>query len=98
MFVEKSETLDLLMRDQRFLERSLQQSGLNLDKQGVEYSLMDQQQGQQQKMAHQDRDMYEQGFSSGEDLQADEEVVEPSILEPRGRGNYVASTGVNLVI
>ena len=31
------------MRDQRFLERSLQQSGINVDKQGIEYSLMDQQ-------------------------------------------------------
>lgn len=40
--VERAETLDLLQRDARFLERALNESGLNADKDSLSFSLKDQ--------------------------------------------------------
>ncbi|SNY91118.1 hook-length control protein FliK [Cohaesibacter sp. ES.047] len=99
LFVEKSETMDFLMRDQRFLERSLQQSGINLDKQGVEYSLMNQQ-GRQQQMAGEQnqQQQFEQDGFAGKRQTEDESLPPPSIVEPNYSGTYMASNGVNLVI
>jgi flagellar hook-length control protein FliK len=42
LVVEKQETLDLLQRDQRNLERTLSQAGLNTTENGIEFSLQDQ--------------------------------------------------------
>jgi hypothetical protein len=42
MVVEKQETLDLLQRDQRNLERALAQAGLDTKEGGIEFSLRDQ--------------------------------------------------------
>ena len=78
LMVERPETLDMLSRDQRFLERSLQQSGLNLqDKGGLEYSLMDQgNQGQQGgQMAGQDQSGQEPSYYSDQ-ASSSESVVE----------------------
>jgi flagellar hook-length control protein FliK len=55
--VERSETLDLLQRDQRQLERALQQAGLDAGKTSLEFSLkqqnpFDRQQGQPQPTWH----------------------------------------------
>jgi flagellar hook-length control protein FliK len=45
--VERAETLDLLQRDQRALERALQQAGLNTDKANLQFSLKQDQNGGQ---------------------------------------------------
>jgi flagellar hook-length control protein FliK len=42
MVVEKQETLELLQRDQRNLERTLAQAGLETSEGGIEFSLKDQ--------------------------------------------------------
>ena len=39
MFVERPETLDLMMRDQRALQQALQQAGLDASKTSLEFSL-----------------------------------------------------------
>lgn len=39
MFVERPETLDLMMRDQRALQQALQQTGLDMSKTNLEFSL-----------------------------------------------------------
>ena len=97
LFVERPETLDMFMRDQRMMERSLMQSGLNLDKQGLEFSLMDQQDNGQQMAQNQheatDQDMY--GSDGSDNV---EDIPDASALQPNLSGTYVASDGVNLVI
>ncbi len=99
LFVERPETLDMFMRDQRMMERSLLQSGINLDKQGLEFSLMDQQNSGQQ-MAQDQREAMEQDHvgSSSKPQATAEETINPAIIHPTHSGTYVASTGVNLVI
>ncbi|MCF4099765.1 flagellar hook-length control protein FliK [Maritalea mediterranea] len=52
--VERAETLDLLQRDQRALERALQQAGLNTDKANLQFSLKDQNDGQGQQPGQQE--------------------------------------------
>ncbi|WP_319530040.1 flagellar hook-length control protein FliK [uncultured Cohaesibacter sp.] len=98
LFVEKSETMDFLMRDQRFLERSLQQSGINVDKQSIEYSLMDQQGQQQQMTGQRDHQQFEQDRIANNRQMEEEQLPAPSILEPNQSGTYMASNGINLVI
>nr|WP_321443638.1 flagellar hook-length control protein FliK [uncultured Cohaesibacter sp.] len=99
LFVERPETLDMFMRDQRMMERSLLQSGINLDKQGLDFSLMDQQNGGQQ-MAQDQHETMEQDHagSSSKSQSAAEETPNPAIIHPTHSGTYVASNGVNLVI
>ena len=101
LFVERPETLDMFMRDQRLMERSLMQSGLNLDKQGLEFSLMDgQDQGQQ--MAQDQGETAEQdmfGTSSDDQLEGTaKDMADLAASQPTYSGSYVASSGVNLVI
>ncbi|WP_319413016.1 flagellar hook-length control protein FliK [uncultured Cohaesibacter sp.] len=98
LYVERADTLDMLTRDQRFLERSLQQSGVNLQDQGLEYSLMDQgNQGWQ--MAGQDQSAQEQNYSSNDSSAEQEaETTAPAVQEARYASRYVASNGLNLVI
>ena len=98
LFVEKSETLDFLMRDQRMLERSLQQSGLTLDKDGMNFSLMDQQGRGQQMYQEQQSDLFGDDRGGSETEAQDETIETASVLEPAYSRNYVASDGVNLVI
>ncbi len=45
LVVERAETLDLLQRDARALERALQQAGLNADRANLQFSLKQDQQG-----------------------------------------------------
>lgn len=52
--VERAETLDLLQRDQRALERALQQAGLNTDKANLQFSLKQDQNGGQGQQFGQD--------------------------------------------
>ena len=42
LIVERSDTLDMMLRDQRSLERSLAQSGLDVGSSGLQFSLKDQ--------------------------------------------------------
>jgi flagellar hook-length control protein FliK len=42
LVIERSDTYDLLRRDQSTLERALQQAGLKTSEQGLEFSLRDQ--------------------------------------------------------
>ncbi|MCV6601185.1 MAG: flagellar hook-length control protein FliK [Cohaesibacter sp.] len=98
LFVERPETMDFLMRDQRMLERTLQQSGLQLDDQGLEFSLMDQQNQNQQSNDHQDQnaDQGEQAVASDKHNQA-----QMSQLEAQNAAisqTYMARDGVNMVI
>ncbi len=98
LYVERPETLDMLMRDQRFLERSLQQSGVNPQNQSLDYSLMDQgNQGRQ--MAGQDQSAYEQDYS--EQSSASGQPEDTTITAPqtsRYAAHYAATGGLNLVI
>lgn len=47
LIVERSETLDMMMRDQRGLERALENAGLKTDGSGLQFSLRDQGSGNQ---------------------------------------------------
>lgn len=47
LIVERSETLDMMMRDQRGLERALENAGLKTDGSGLQFSLRDQGNGNQ---------------------------------------------------
>ncbi|WP_316860506.1 flagellar hook-length control protein FliK [uncultured Cohaesibacter sp.] len=96
LIVERSETLDLLTRDQRFLERSLQQNGVNLENQGLEYSLMDQgNQGWQ--MADQDNSFFEQE-SRESTIDTEEEIAVNAPSQASRMNQYSATGGLNLVI
>ena len=103
LYVERPDTLDLLSRDQRVLERSLQQSGVNLqDKGGLEYSLMDQGNSGGQQMAGQDRSSYEQDHSSNHSSSSEpvSNTSSTSIqrAQQQAAQRYVATGGLNLVI
>ena len=103
LYVERPDTLDLLSRDQRVLERSLQQSGVNLqDKGGLEYSLMDQGNSGGQQMAGQDRSSYEQDHSSNHSSSSEpvSDTSSTSIqrAQQQAAQRYVATGGLNLVI
>jgi len=55
MVVERAETLDLLQRDARVLERALQQAGLNADRANLQFSLKQDGQGAGQSFEQQGR-------------------------------------------
>ncbi len=97
LFVERPETMDFLMRDQRMLERTLQQSGLQLEDKGLEFSLMDQGDQNQQWSEQQnqsDDDVRSSSSDSANNTEAGaEEPVDSALAQ-----NYVATDGVNLVI
>ena len=56
LIVEKAETLDLLNKDARQLERALNDAGLNFDDEGLSFSLKDQQQNESDEKRFGDRD------------------------------------------
>jgi flagellar hook-length control protein FliK len=49
LIVERAETLDMMLRDQRGLERALEQGGMKLDQGGVQFSLRQDGQGQERR-------------------------------------------------
>lgn len=55
LMVERAETLDLLQRDSRQLERALQSSGLETNSGGLEFSLRDQSQSSRQDQQQNER-------------------------------------------
>lgn len=88
--VEKAETLDLMQRDQRGLEKALQQAGLDSSKTNLEFSLKQNSSGQQGQGGGANR----QPFFGG-DLAADvEDAPPPQINLYRAS---LSASGVNII-
>ncbi|ADZ69568.1 Flagellar hook-length control protein, putative [Polymorphum gilvum SL003B-26A1] len=77
LVVERSETLDLFLRDQRGLERALEQAGLRTDSGSVQFSLRDQG-GSQFTFADQGREGQARSDSSGDETA---ETSDPGDIE-----------------
>lgn len=89
--VEKAETLDLMQRDQRALEKALQQAGLDQSKTNLEFSL------KQNPFAgdqNQRGDGEHSGPGGGQDGQEETEVSAPAITLYRGA---LQASGVNIL-
>ena len=86
--VEKAETLDLMQRDQRGLEKALQQAGLDSSKTNLEFSLKQNSSGQQGQ-GNSDR----QPFFGG-DLAEVEDTPPPQINLYRAS---LSASGVNII-
>lgn len=89
--VEKAETLDLMQRDQRALEKALQQAGLDQSKTNLEFSL------KQNPFAgdHNQRPGEERsGSGQGQDSQEETEVSAPAITLYRGA---LQASGLNIL-
>lgn len=87
MIVERPETLDMFMRDQRGLERALQDAGLNANSENLQFSLRDQG-GQGQGFAGNDGFFEDDGFGfgsggAGDDVDAVEQITQLQL----GSGN-----------
>lgn len=91
LVVERSETLDMLQRDARSLERALQNAGLDLSEDGMTFSLKDQglARGDSEERAGEPGPDAER--HDGEDDDADPDPQPPS-------GHYVAATGLDIRI
>jgi flagellar hook-length control protein FliK len=93
MTVERAETLDLMQRDQRSLERALAQAGLDSSKTNLEFSL------RQNPFAHQEQGQGGHGRSPyappGGTAEADEPLPAPHIIAYRGSAT---AGGVNLFV
>ncbi len=87
LMVEKSETLDLMQRDQRALQQALQQAGLDSSKTNLEFSLRQNNSGQQQQQQRAD------SFPafSGPPV---EELSAPTINLYRGS---LSASGINII-
>ena len=75
LIVERPETLDMFLRDQRGLERALEAAGLSADQSNLEFSLRD---GSNQDFGSGDgeRSMADEGFDGGEQTAEAEPVDE----------------------
>lgn len=84
--VERAETLDLLQRDQRALERALQQAGLNTDKANLQFSLRQDQQGGQRQQFAQQQDQHQSNANAESDTAASnsQSITESPSLVLRG--------------
>ncbi|MBO9589762.1 flagellar hook-length control protein FliK [Devosia sp.] len=89
--VEKAETLDLMQRDQRALEKALQQAGLDQSKTNLEFSLKQNPfAGDQNQRSGEERS----GSGSGQDSQEETEVSAPAITLYRGA---LQASGLNIL-
>ena len=90
LYVEKAETLDLMQRDQRGLEKALHQAGLDGAKTNLEFSLKHNGGGDtgQQGRQHQGR------FASGGQAQVDLTDIPPTINLYRAS---LTASGVNII-
>lgn len=89
--VEKAETLDLMQRDQRALERALQQAGLDQSKTNLEFSLKQNPfAGQQDQHA----DGEQAGMGGGQNGPEETEVPAPAVTLYRGS---LQASGVNII-
>jgi flagellar hook-length control protein FliK len=93
LIVEKPETLDLMQRDQRGLERALQQAGLDGQKTNLEFSLKGSPMGSGN--GQQGASQGQGGHRNGHQGQRDDLDEAPATVNLY-RGNLVAS-GVNIV-
>lgn len=76
LIVERAETLDLLSKDARQLEQALQQAGVNIENDGLTFSLKDQGDNNQNQANEFDRQDNEQNASlNAEELQIDTNVI-----------------------
>ena len=91
--VEKAETLDLMQRDQRGLERALQQAGLDGQKTNLEFSLK---QNPFAGQGNQGQDGQGQGRGGFGGLATDEAEEAPAPTVNLYRGSLTAS-GVNII-
>lgn len=83
--VERAETLDFLQRDQRALERALQQAGLNTDKANLQFALKQDQNGSQGQQFGQQDDQnnggkQEAGNDNGDITSAQSITENPSLV------------------
>jgi flagellar hook-length control protein FliK len=93
LVVERAETLDLLQRDARALERALQQAGLNAERANLQFSLkQDQQGGFNQQFA--DRDGHQGGGQN--QSEADALVADASIDQTTSLRGTIRDNGLNL--
>lgn len=88
--VEKAETLDLMQRDQRALERALQQAGLDSSKTNLEFSLT------QNPFSGNQQGQDGNGGRGAQAIAADEvdELPPPTVNLYRGR---LSASGVNII-
>ena len=89
--VERPETLDLMMRDARSLEKALADTGLNLNKDSLSFSLKDQDTANRQ------------ADTSGEDAAAtpgapDDEDAASDAAGDNGIRGYITDTGVDISV
>lgn len=89
LMVEKSETLDLMQRDQRALERALQQAGLDGTKTNLEFSLKQNPFGQQGQHGNGRNPIF-----GGEVTPEADEAPAPTVNLYRGR---LTASGVNII-
>ncbi|WDR04187.1 flagellar hook-length control protein FliK [Devosia algicola] len=86
LIVDKAETLDLMQRDQRALQQALQQAGLDSSKTTLEFSLRQNNSGQQQNQQSGDATPV---FST----EAPDELQAPSVKLFRGS---LSASGINI--
>lgn len=91
LVVEKTETLDMLMRDQRALERALQQAGLDGARTNLEFSLRQNNSARQDQQGNGNPQFA--GRSGGDGGQDEASAVAPIIIH---RG-YASASGVNIL-
>lgn len=84
--VDRPETLDLMQRDARHLERALQQAGLKTDGGGLEFSLRSHADQGGMAGGHADRGGRERGMTGGEDVERVELSVEAYRSAAHARG------------
>jgi flagellar hook-length control protein FliK len=87
--VEKTETLDLMQRDQRALERALAQAGLDTSKTSLEFSL------RQHQSQRQDRDQPQPGAFANDDEAGDAAPEQTTVTLYRGTHT---ARGLNLIV
>ncbi len=97
LVVEKAETLDLMQRDQRGLERALQQAGLDSAKTNLEFSLKQNPFAGQQGQMGDGKDGNGPFGTSDDNGQAGEAGEEPPPMVNLYRGALTAS-GVNITV
>jgi len=95
LIVDKSETLDLMQRDQRGLERALQQAGLDTNKTNLEFSLRQNPSPGDGQRQGQGQDGERRGsFGGGQNGGESEASPLPSVNLYRGS---LAAGGVNII-
>jgi flagellar hook-length control protein FliK len=94
LVVERAETLDLLQRDARQLERALQNAGLDISEEDMKFSLKD------QDLAHGENDRLnaedDKGANAGSDEDSDPSLNPDDAMPPPTR--YMATSGLDIRI